>query len=48
MDLIDQIGGWKSVSSIGNSYGEGYRMEQIKEFFDKIKISPEEVLEYSA
>ena len=48
MDLIDQIGGWKSVSSIGNSYGLGYRMEQLKGFFDKIKISPEEVQEYSA
>ena len=23
IDLIDQIGGWKSVSSIGNSYGKG-------------------------
>ena len=48
MDLIDQIGGWKSVSSIGNSYGKGYRMEQLKVFFDKIKISLGEVLEYSA
>jgi integrase len=48
MDLIDQIGGWKSVSSIGNSYGKGYRIKQIKVFFYKIKISSEEVLEYSA
>jgi integrase len=30
MDLIDQIGGWKSVSSIGNSYGQGFRFKQIK------------------
>ena len=29
MDLIDQIGGWKSVSSIGNSYGIGYQNSQI-------------------
>jgi integrase len=30
MDLIDQIGGWKSVSSIGNSYGLGYRVELVR------------------
>ena len=29
MDLIDQSGGWKSVSSIGNSYGIGYQNSQI-------------------
>jgi integrase len=29
IDLIDQIGGWKSVSSIGNSYGIGYQNSQI-------------------
>ena len=31
IDLIDQIGGWKSVSSIGNSYGRGYAFQKIKE-----------------
>ena len=31
IDLIDQIGGWKSVSSIGNSYGLGYAFQKIKE-----------------
>ncbi len=29
MDMIDQIGGWKSVSSIGNSYGEGYDINKL-------------------
>ena len=29
-DLLDQIGGWKSVSSIGNSYGQGYPLEKVK------------------
>jgi integrase len=38
MDLIDQIGGWKSVSSIGNSYGLGYRMEPIKIILGDIKV----------
>ena len=28
MDMIDQIGGWKSVSGVGMSYGEGYGVEQ--------------------
>jgi integrase len=30
LDLIDQIGGWKSVSSIGNSYGQGYSFDKVK------------------
>ena len=30
MDMIDQIGGWKSVSSIGNSYGQGFTIERVK------------------
>ena len=30
MDMIDQIGGWKSVSSVGNSYGQGYNLDVIK------------------
>jgi integrase len=38
MDLIDQIGGWKSISSIGNTYGEGYRVEQIKIILGEIKV----------
>jgi integrase len=38
MDLIDQIGGWKPVSSIGNSYGLGYRMEPIKIILGDIKV----------
>ena len=28
MDMIDQIGGWRSVGGVGASYGEGYRVEQ--------------------
>ncbi len=36
MDLIDQIGGWKSISSIGNSYGAGYDIETIRHQMTKI------------
>jgi len=38
MDLIDQIGGWKSVSSIGNGYGEGYVTKAFTQWLDGIKM----------
>ena len=28
MDMIDQIGGWRSVGGVGVRYGEGYSLEQ--------------------
>ena len=28
MDMIDQIGGWRSVGGVGASYGEGCGLEQ--------------------
>ena len=38
IDLIDQIGGWKSVSSIGNSYGTGYAIKSFTQWLDGIKM----------
>ena len=38
LDLIDQIGGWKSVSSIGNSYGKGYSIRKIKKCLVGIRL----------
>jgi integrase len=38
MDLIDQIGRWKSVSSIGNSYGNGYKLVQLQKQFEAVQI----------
>ena len=33
IDLIDQIGGWKSVNSIENSYGKGYNAKKLTDCF---------------
>jgi hypothetical protein len=38
MDMIDQIGGWKSVNGIGVSYGGGYGLEQQKRWFKRISL----------
>ena len=38
MDQIDQIGGWKSVSSIGNTYGKGYSIDKIRWRVEIIQI----------
>lgn len=32
LELIDQIGGWSSISSIGSSYGMGYDLKTIKKY----------------
>mgnify|MGYP003119443794 CR=1 FL=1 len=38
MDMIDQIGGWKSVSGVGVGYGQGYGLEQILQMFDMFSL----------
>ena len=38
IDLIDQIGGWRSVNSIGNKYGEGYRLKKLIALFSTFCI----------
>ena len=30
MDMIDQIGGWRSVGGVGVKYGEGYGIQNIR------------------
>ena len=32
LELIDQIGGWSSISSIGSSYGMGFDLKTIKKY----------------
>ena len=39
MDMIDQIGGWKSVAGIGVSYGRGYGLEQQKGWLEMVKVN---------
>lgn len=39
MDMIDQIGGWKSVGSIGNSYGHGYHLLKIRENIEDLNLT---------
>ena len=39
IDLIDQIGGWKSVSSIGSNYGQGYSQSKLFKWFERIRAS---------
>jgi len=36
MDMIDQIGGWRSVGGVGVSYGEGYEIKRLKEYLINI------------
>jgi integrase len=38
MDVIDQIGGWKSVSGVGVNYGEGYSHQLTFEKMMVVKI----------
>jgi integrase len=34
-DLVDQVGGW-ALQSIGQGYGDGYKLEQLHEWLSKI------------
>ena len=38
MDMIDQIGGWRSVGGVGVRYGEGYGLEKLEYKIFEIKV----------
>ena len=38
MDIIDQIGGWRSVGGVGVSYGEGYSTKQELKWMRSVSI----------
>ena len=38
LEAIDQLGGWSSVSNIGSRYGQGYSVEHLRQYVDRIAI----------
>ena len=39
LELIDQIGGWSSIGTIGSKYGRGYDLAAVKEQLRAISVS---------
>jgi integrase len=39
LELIDQIGGWSSIGTIGSKYGQGYDLDAVKEQSDAVSLS---------
>jgi hypothetical protein len=39
MDMIDQIGGWRSVGGVGARYGEGYPANILAKQMAKVCIN---------
>lgn len=38
MDMIDQMGGWRSVGGVGIGYGVGYQLIQLRDWFDRFSL----------
>ena len=41
LELIDQIGGWSSVSNVGSRYGSGYKVEQLQIWLERVAARTE-------
>ena len=39
LEMIDQIGGWSSIGTVGSKYGQGYDLDAVKEQFDAVSLS---------
>ena len=39
LELIDQIGGWSSIGTIGSKYGQGYELGAMRQQLDAVKLS---------
>ena len=38
LELIDQIGGWSSIGTIGSKYGQGYELGAVKDQLEAIRM----------
>lgn len=39
LEMIDQIGGWSSINTMGSKYGQGYDVEQLRKWLSKVALS---------
>ena len=39
LELIDQIGGWSSIGTIGSRYGRGYELGAVRDQLDAVSLS---------
>jgi len=39
LELIDQIGGWSSIGTIGSKYGQGYDLDAVREQLDQLSMN---------
>ncbi len=39
LELIDQIGGWTSITTVGTGYGDGYGVNKIEQYFQKVAVA---------
>lgn len=39
LEMIDQIGGWSSINTMGSKYGQGYDVEQLRKWLSKVSLS---------
>ena len=39
LELIDQIGGWSSIGTIGSRYGRGYELGAVRDELDAVSLS---------
>jgi len=38
LELIDQVGGWSSIGTIGSKYGQGYDLDAVRDHLNKVKL----------
>ncbi|MCL7408455.1 site-specific integrase [Marivivens donghaensis] len=38
LEMIDQVGGWSSVNTMGSKYGRGYEVDQLTTWMDRVTL----------